>query len=184
MRVIIIVVTVLVTLCVQGQPDIRIMMTRVSDSGNAPIRVQSEPVFSTQNVVGTIPQGVSVEVLQERVVSQFGGSDTWFLIRRAETRGWVLQSSLVRPAEASPEPVPTSEGHWVRVLRGVESHLRPQPNSSTTLALIPAGTPLRVEGQQTVSSGGTMRFTVTWYQVSYQGHAGWVSEHDVQVVSR
>ena len=45
---------------------------------------------------------------------------------------------------------------------------------------IPTGTQLGVLEQESVQYGGTLKWTVTWYKVNYNGKIGWISEHNCE----
>jgi len=54
--------------------------------------------------------------------------------------------------------------------------------NGNVITRIPTGTQLEVLEQKSVSQGGTVKWTVTWYKVNYNGKIGWISEHDCRKI--
>lgn len=46
---------------------------------------------------------------------------------------------------------------------------------------VTTGEVLSVMETKSVETGGTMKWTVVWYEVSYGGKKGWLSQHDVDL---
>jgi len=63
------------------------------------------------------------------------------------------------------------------VVPGTVARLCPYPNCGQNqhITRIPEGTVLKVEGIMDVKVGGTIKWVVTWFEVTYKGNRGWIS---------
>ena len=73
---------------------------------------------------------------------------------------------------------PVKQGDTVTVITpDVSARLCPYPNCGQEqhITRIPKDTQLTVEGIKIVKVGGTVKWEVTWFEVTYKGKRGWVS---------
>lgn len=63
---------------------------------------------------------------------------------------------------------------FVVIDKATPATLREAPNGTRSLGKIPAGTKIEIKSQKDIRSG---MLVVTWYEVSYRGKAGWISQY-------
>lgn len=65
-------------------------------------------------------------------------------------------------------------GQFVVIDKATPAMLRETPNGTRSLGKIPAGAKIKIKSKKDIRSG---MLVVTWYEVSYKGKAGWISQY-------